>query len=1004
MIIQHNMESMMSNRYLGMNATNLKKSTEKLSSGYRINRASDNAAGLTISETMRAQIRGLDKASKNAQDGVSMIQTADRTAIQDEIDELLKEVDNIANNTEFNTMKLLNGNLSDQSIAASSNPLLLSHVLSDNSDNINIIYTTSDYTTQQSASGTDTLSGYDTLENTLKTEIVPQAVTSIVHVLAPAFDYLKNSSIGIGLDLYNNPSSTVLASASSRIRTDATGTFMVDYTLNINLSTLSFDASGNLDEDSRRALESTIAHEMMHTIMYESVTSGMFGYTASLTTTPAYPTWFAEGMAQSLCGGYSNDNDFVNGALGINSSTSIASIKSILNNSSNKLTANKNNSNYGTGYLACMYLGYLASGSSEISADSISSGLSTIMSQLINGSSLDAVIKDISKGTYTSTSDFASNFVNTETATFVHDLTVIVGEGNGGLASGDLTDCDLLANTPASTNLFQLNPDGTTVTNIYPSDVVVLSGGSTSSTGTAPVDDYEDYLNPSGGEVTEGNTINLSSLTSIDGIQYNSTDNTLTITKSGDYTLTGKDTTGVRIVVADNVTTNVTLDNATIKTSSGAGITIEGSSDVTLNITGTNSITSTTNNGILLSSSGSLTIKGNGTLTINGADDSTDIQNSSSSSVTIDGDGLVVKAETMNGTVNYTNGIVFTDEDYQTGTVYGTNTLSKTIDCDGATVTVSDNATLNVNTNGVIKNATKIVNKGVIENHGSIGTNVTNTNTLHNYITSYKTNITKPTAVIGNTLSSGSTSTITIKYNGGQSTTLTGNWTIRDSSNNRITDPALITVAEGDTFTYELTFQTSGGIYFNPSDSSTYDHVLATIQSDFVASQTDFAVGASSVNIDPDGQYISYTFNVSAKSANQSAAQQNGFHLQIGANKRQAMNIQIDRMTSADLGIDSISVDDYDNANDAIDACDAATTKVSSLRSKLGAYQNRLEHTIANLDNISENTQSAESRIRDLDMSEEMVRYSKSQILTQAAQSMLAQNNHAAEGILSLLQ
>ena len=81
-----------------------------------------------------------------------------------------------------------------------------------------------------------------------------------------------------------------------------------------------------------------------------------------------------------------------------------------------------------------------------------------------------------------------------------------------------------------------------------------------------------------------------------------------------------------------------------------------------------------------------------------------------------------------------------------------------------------------------------------------------------------------------------------------------------------------------------------------------------------------------------------------------------------------------------------------------------AISKVSEQRSKLGAIQNRLEHTIANLDNIAENTQSAESRIRDTDMAEEMVEYSKNNILAQAGQSMLAQANQSTQGVLSLLQ
>ena len=98
------------------------------------------------------------------------------------------------------------------------------------------------------------------------------------------------------------------------------------------------------------------------------------------------------------------------------------------------------------------------------------------------------------------------------------------------------------------------------------------------------------------------------------------------------------------------------------------------------------------------------------------------------------------------------------------------------------------------------------------------------------------------------------------------------------------------------------------------------------------------------------------------------------------------------------------SVKDYASANATIDAVQKAINMVSSQRSALGALQNRLEHTVANLDNVSENTSSAESRIRDTDMAEEMVNYSKNNILAQAGQSMLAQANQTTQGVLSLLQ
>lgn len=150
MIVQHNMTALNANRQLGITNTNLAKSTEKLSSGYRVNRAADDAAGLSISEKMRGQIRGLDQASANAQDGQSLIQTAegalgeihsvlqrmrelvvqasndtnvsaDRKAIALELTALTKEIDRIASQTEFNTMKLLTGGFQGKNLQVGAN-------------------------------------------------------------------------------------------------------------------------------------------------------------------------------------------------------------------------------------------------------------------------------------------------------------------------------------------------------------------------------------------------------------------------------------------------------------------------------------------------------------------------------------------------------------------------------------------------------------------------------------------------------------------------------------------------------------------------------------------------------------------------------------------------------------------------------------------------------------------------------------------------------------------
>ena len=146
--------------------------------------------------------------------------------------------------------------------------------------------------------------------------------------------------------------------------------------------------------------------------------------------------------------------------------------------------------------------------------------------------------------------------------------------------------------------------------------------------------------------------------------------------------------------------------------------------------------------------------------------------------------------------------------------------------------------------------------------------------------------------------------------------------------------------------------------------------------------------------------------NLGLDAASTKTAANGGITLQIGANEGQTMNFGIDNMSAESLGVGAGKIDlsTQTKASTATTTIDAAIKKVSAQRSQLGAVQNRLEHTINNLDTAAENTQTAESRIRDTDMAKEMVEYSKNNILMQAGQSMLAQANQSNQGVLSLLQ
>ena len=148
------------------------------------------------------------------------------------------------------------------------------------------------------------------------------------------------------------------------------------------------------------------------------------------------------------------------------------------------------------------------------------------------------------------------------------------------------------------------------------------------------------------------------------------------------------------------------------------------------------------------------------------------------------------------------------------------------------------------------------------------------------------------------------------------------------------------------------------------------------------------------------------TFEITQGTVNVKKSLSFSLHVGADADMTNKINVDIETMNAAGLGIKGLNVKDDSGveATYAIDAIADAVAKVSSQRSALGAVQNRLEHTIANVDNVVENTTSAESRIRDTDMASEMVNYSKNNILAQAGQSMLAQANQSNQGVLSLLQ
>ena len=212
------------------------------------------------------------------------------------------------------------------------------------------------------------------------------------------------------------------------------------------------------------------------------------------------------------------------------------------------------------------------------------------------------------------------------------------------------------------------------------------------------------------------------------------------------------------------------------------------------------------------------------------------------------------------------------------------------------------------------------------------------------------------------------------------------------------------TYATGDAFKaayagLEIT-GTAGAVTISKALDSATANTSDTVTGTYTGNLNSYKVGAD-VN-------VKLAVGASGETALSNGSKALLLSFQVGADttSENKISVTMDSMSAKSIGVDGIKVtgSDSTNADKAVDTISDAIKKVSKQRSALGAVQNRLEHTISNLDNVVENTTSAESRIRDTDMAEEMVSYSKNNILMQAGQSMLAQANQQNQGVLSLLQ
>lgn len=474
------------NRQLGLTTKKNAKNAERLSSGYRINRAADDAAGLSVSEKMRRQIRGLTQASLNAQDGISMVQIGegalnevhdmlhranelavkaatgtlqdvDRAMIDMEIQQLKAEIDRTARNTTFNEINLFPENgrspLSEGFMETKSYDI--TYNLKDGSLMINGA-AAGPGVNGAGRAGVNAVSSGNVLADTIANELVPNAIKQIFDTFTPLKDNVGTDTIKMSLDVsYIDGKDRTLAYASFRYSYGGGR----PYSMGIRVDSADFsnaDAEGTGPR--AEALKSTIAHELMHSVMQYTLTDGMSGRYGD-----KYPSWFTEGTAQLAGGGFTTGwNDtltyYANYLADADDTSQDANIASYLK----KFTMNGRP--YGHGYLGCAYLGYLANGGGAVTDTNISAGMNKIFTDLLNGKTLESAIQD---NTGISTAQLNSMFKSGDAnlTEFVRRLSYASKDGAGSMIAGGLNvgGSSLLGTNAIFNQPFQIDPFKVTV-------------------------------------------------------------------------------------------------------------------------------------------------------------------------------------------------------------------------------------------------------------------------------------------------------------------------------------------------------------------------------------------------------------------------------------------------------------------------------------------------------------------------------------------------------------
>ncbi|GFI42550.1 flagellin [Lachnospiraceae bacterium] len=454
MRIQHNIASMNVHRNLKGNNSSIGKTLEKLSSGYRINRAGDDAAGLAVSEKMRAQITGLKQACQNADDGISLVQTVegaltevhsmldrmmelsvqsangtysddDRSMMNDEIKQIKSEISRIGNTATFNSTRLfpeagVNG--SREGVSTYKYTLDLTNKICE----VN-------YINEASTAGGVSRSGggHRDLADKIAGEYLPNAVNQIIQAFPSLGTAIGNDKIDIAIEIRNiDGSNGTLAYASYSYNVNGK-----PFNMKIRVDAADFTDASMTGPDAEK-LESTLAHELMHSVMQYTMTDQMSGRGGS----EKFPEWFVEGTAQLAGGGFpTNWNaglEQIAGSLtGAGDTSKDTAVGDYLKQYS---VAGRP---YGHGYLASAYIGYLASGGTgSVTDTAIARGMDEIFKEVMNGNSLYGAISKLTNGKIKSESDLNQLFssADSDLVKFVRELSFASKGGAGSVIAGGL--------------------------------------------------------------------------------------------------------------------------------------------------------------------------------------------------------------------------------------------------------------------------------------------------------------------------------------------------------------------------------------------------------------------------------------------------------------------------------------------------------------------------------------------------------------------------------------